>query len=329
MRSSVTDWSLLPLSRAATDRAAHRRDEPGLIERLRADPSTRVVVVRGASVALEPGGPGEVARLDLLAAPRLASGARDEGAAEGLWLFLGEDDDGAYLALVLAPASDDVVDISGVVPARPYASLEAAQRLAPLRDVGHLLGARDAGLATTAVALAAWHASARRCPACGEALRPARAGWAAVCVDDGSEHFPRTDPAVIMAVVDADDRLLLGHAAQWPERRFSTLAGFVEAGESAEGAVRREVLEEVGVRVGDVGYRTSQPWPFPRSLMLGFRAQALTTALDVDGEEVTDARWFTRAELARDVASGAVLLPMRASVARGLIEEWFGAALDG
>ena len=243
------------------------------------------------------------------------------------WLYLGQDDDGAYLALVLPPEADEDVDISGVVPARVPDVLAADRSFASLRDAGHLLGARDAGLATTAVAVAAWHARALRCEQCGEAMRPARAGWSRVCTSDGREVFPRTDPAVIMAVVDDADRLLLGHAAQWPDGRFSTLAGFVEAGESVEAAVRREVLEETTVVVGDVAYRTSQPWPFPRSLMLGFRARALTTDVTVDGVEVTAARWFTREQLASDLAAGTVLLPMRSSIARGLIEEWYGGPL--
>ncbi len=146
----------------------------------------------------------------------------------------------------------------------------------------------------------------------------------------GVELYPRTDPAVIMTVVHGegpDERLLLGHAAHWPERRFSTLAGYVEPGESLENAVRREVAEEAGVVVGDVAYRGSQPWPFPASLMLGFSARALTTELHVDGVELTDARWFTRAELADAVRSGEVLLPGRSSIARALVEDWFGARL--
>ena len=142
----------------------------------------------------------------------------------------------------------------------------------PLRDVGAELTAREAGLATTAVALDAWHDRHPRCPRCGAPTRVRAGRLVRVCVVDGSEHYPRTDPAVIMAVVDDDDRILLGHAAHWAPGRCSTLAGFVEAGESLEHAVRREVLEETGVVVGDVTYRGSQPWPFPASLMLGFRA---------------------------------------------------------
>lgn len=329
----VTDWAQLPLSRTTVDRAAERRDDANLVAGLLATPSTRVVLVRGAALAVRPaaiGSPGVA--LDLVPARDVAAvlhAAPSELTAPHApgWLFLGQDDDGAYLALVLPAEADDDVDISGVVPARAEDILGHGRRFVSLRDAGHLLDARDAGLATTAVGVAAWHTWALRCEHCGEATRPARNGWSRTCTSDGREVFPRTDPAVIMAVVDPADRLLLGHASHWPEGRFSTLAGFVEAGESVEAAVRREVLEETTVVVGDVEYRSSQPWPFPRSLMLGFRAHARTTDVVVDGVEIAAARWFARDELLAELAGGNVLLPMRSSIARGLIEEWFGAPL--
>jgi NAD+ diphosphatase len=149
-----------------------------------------------------------------------------------------------------------------------------------------------------------------------------------VCTQEGSEHYPRTDPAVIMSVIDADDRLLLGHGAGWEQGRFSTLAGFVEPGESLEAAVRREVGEEVGVVIGDVIYRGSQPWPFPASIMLGFRAYATSTEIDVDGSEVDEARWFSRAGLDDAIAAGEVRLSPSISIARRLIEDWYGGPID-
>nr|WP_284290137.1 NAD(+) diphosphatase [Angustibacter aerolatus] len=148
------------------------------------------------------------------------------------------------------------------------------------------------------------------------------------CSADGSDHYPRTDPAVIMTVVDDDDRLLLGSSARWPAGRYSTLAGFVEPGESLEATVRREVREEVGVEIGDVAYLGSQPWPFPASIMLGFVAQALTTEVHVDGEEIAAARWFTRDELAESVAAREVLLSPRLSISRALVEHWYGGRID-
>lgn len=303
------NWTDLPLARATADRTADRRVRPGLVVDLLSDQTTRVVLVHGGLVATAAGG---AVALDLLAPSDVA---RDGFSADD-WLYLGADGATSYLGLMLT-------DQTGA------AELVASRQWSQLRRIGAILGARDAGLATTAIALAAWHESHPRCPRCGEPTEVVAAGWVRHCPADGSEHYPRTDPAVIMAVVDDDDRLLLGHAAPWPENRFSTLAGYVEPGEGIEQAVRREVAEEVAVTVGDVSYRGSQPWPFPASLMLAFRARALTTQITVDGIEVTEARWFTRTELADQVASGAVLMPMRASIARVLIEEWFGAELPG
>ena len=131
-----------------------------------------------------------------------------------------------------------------------------------------------------------------------------------------------------MTVTDADDRVLLGRQATWPERRFSTLAGFVEPGESLEAAVRREVLEEAGIVVGEVEYRGSQPWPFPASIMLGFRAHAETTELRPDGVELAEAHWWSREEFTADIASGALLVPPSVSIARRLIEDWYGGPLQ-
>ncbi len=150
------------------------------------------------------------------------------------------------------------------------------------------------------------------------------------CPTCRAAHFPRTDPAVIMLVTDADERALLGHQPRWPEGRFSTLAGFVEPGEPLEAAVRREVAEEVGIVVGEVTYAGSQPWPFPSSLMLGFFASAHTTDIGVDGVEIASARWFTRGQLAEAIAAGDVGLPGSLSISRWLIETWYGGALpDG
>lgn len=304
-----------PLSRARTDRAAEARVRPGLVRALLTDPTTRVLLVHAGAVVTRRGR-GRARDLTLLDPGEAALLAPGNALPEG-WAFLGYDDASepgpAYLArLVPDPAS------AVLVPGDEWSSL---------RDVGEGLSARDAGLATAAVALEAWHVRHPRCPRCGAETRSEHAGWVRRCVEDGSDHYPRTDPAVIMAVVDEWDRILLGHSAHWPETRFSTLAGFVEPGESVEHAIRREVLEEVGVSVGDVEYRGSQPWPFPASLMLGFRARALSTEITVDGEEVTQARWFDRSELRSQVRSGAVQLPGATSIAYALIEEWYGSEL--
>ncbi len=198
-----------------------------------------------------------------------------------------------------------------------------------LRMIGSKLSDEDSGAMTTAVALANWHANHPVCSKCGERTEPKNSGWVRACTSCGAQHFPRTDPAVIMLVVDDEDRALLGRQRVWPEGFFSTLAGFVEPGESIEDAVRREVLEESNIRVGDVQYLGSQPWPFPCSLMLGYHAHALSTQIKVDDEELAQAHWFSRDELVAACTAGEVKLPPDVSIARRLIERWFGAELPG
>lgn len=175
------------------------------------------------------------------------------------------------------------------------------------------------------VALARWHGGQPPCEVCGSATRPDLAGARRVCVGCGQLQFPRIDPCVIVAVTDPDDRLLLARQAQWAPRRVSIIAGFIEAGESAEQAVHRETLEEVGVRLASLSYVSSQPWPMPRSLMLGFEARAVNGELKVDGDEIVEGAYYTRADLAAAVASGEVILPSQASIARDLIGRWLSS----
>jgi NAD+ diphosphatase len=200
---------------------------------------------------------------------------------------------------------------------------------AGLREVGAELSGDEVALATTAIALDNWHGAHARCSRCGVITVPAQAGWIRRCPEEGSEHYPRTDPAVIVLVLDEDDRALLGRQARWQPSWFSTLAGFVEPGESAEAAVRREILEEAGVTVDAMTYLGSQPWPFPCSLMLGYHAGVTSTDIVVDGEEIVEARWFSREELAAACASGEVALPPAVSIARRLIERWYGEPMSG
>ncbi|GAA4416486.1 NAD(+) diphosphatase [Georgenia halophila] len=313
---------LLPLARTAVDPDAVSRTDDTLVRRLVADPTTRVLLLQRGLVACD----GDA--LDLREPADVPGDAWT-----GEVVYLGRDADHAYLAVTLPAQLGAQRDPDGgpAVEDARLADLVSGLRLTHLRDVGDVLDDRDAGLATTAVAVSAWHERHPRCPRCGEPTEVIDAGWVRRCNTDGSLHYPRTDPAVIMAVTDHGDRILLGHAAHWPERRFSTLAGYVEPGESIEVAVAREVMEEVGLEVGDVEYVASQPWPFPASLMLGFRAALAEGASDdvrVDGVEITDARFFTRAELAHAVRAGEVLLPMRSSIARSLIEEWYGGPLE-
>jgi NAD+ diphosphatase len=203
-------------------------------------------------------------------------------------------------------------------------------RPAGLREAAALLNDRDAGLFTHAVALANWHSTHTHCPRCGTPTVTVAAGHAQRCPADGSEHFPRVDPAVIMLVTDPDDRCLLARNRRWPERRVSILAGFVEPGESAEQAVAREVQEETGIVVTRVRYAGSQPWPMPQSLMLGFRAVAAGELdLQVDDDEIAEAHWYSREELRSALAAREILLPPPVSIAHRLIESWYGEELPG
>jgi NAD+ diphosphatase len=210
------------------------------------------------------------------------------------------------------------------------ARARAGLRPADLREAAALLNDRDAGLFTHAVALANWHATHTHCPRCGTPTVTVAAGHAQRCPADGSEHFPRIDPAVIMLVTDPDDRCLLARNRRWPERRVSILAGFVEPGESAEQAVAREVQEETGIVADRVRYAGSQPWPMPQSLMLGFRAAASgDLELRVDDDEIAEAYWYSREELRRALAAREILLPPPVSIAHRLIESWYGEELPG
>lgn len=341
MRTVPAMLATLSLARSGLDRAAHRRDEAGLVGTLLNRPTTRVLVLIGdqavvttddaaPALVLRPG--PELAHLgDRLgdagagaaggtAGVMVGDGAGDPAAASPLTAYLGTDAAGHdHVLIALPPGGRSAEDAS------PPA--DGTSRLAVLREVGAGLDDTDAGLFTCALALANWHATHPRCSRCGAPTRVAAAGWTRRCPACATDHFPRTDPAVIMSVVDEQDRLLLGHQAVWPDKRFSTLAGFVEPGESLEAAVRREVGEEVGLEVGEVAYQGSQPWPFPSSLMLAFRARALTTQIRVDGDELEQARWWSREELALDVATGELLLPPPLSVSRSLIEQWFGGPI--
>ncbi len=202
---------------------------------------------------------------------------------------------------------------------------DQAREYRDLRRIMAGMTPEDRGTAVPAVAIANWHHSHAHCPRCGRPTEVSAAGWVRVCPECGLDHYPRTDPAVIMAVTDEAGRLLLAHAAHFPAGRYSMVAGYVEPGESLEHAVVRETREEVGLDVVEVTYRGSQPWPFPRSLMAAFVARvAGTPSPRVDGVEITDARFFSRAGLAAAVAAGEVTLPGPASVAQALLEDWFG-----
>lgn len=316
------------LSRSRHDRAALRRHDQAWLRSAWA--SAKVLPISDAAtvpVRSAPGSTGGAAGNHAREHDHDHAGASDRsvlawtGAADvdpnAPRLFLGEVGETAYFAVAAA----------------------GEQNWLGLRDMGADLDELEAGLLTAAVALTQWHARHRHCPRCGTATVIAAAGWSRMCPEDGSQHFPRTDPAVIMLVHDGAGRCVLGRQAVWPEGRYSILAGFVEAGESSEAAVAREVYEEAGLRITDIRYRSSQPWPFPASLMLGFTARAIgDLTITRHDHELADAGWFTRADIAgaatwpsaasgaeengRSATSRLQAIPGGVSIARFLLDEW-------
>lgn len=201
----------------------------------------------------------------------------------------------------------------------------ATEKWHGLRRSGIGLSPRDAAIFTQGLALANWHSTHEYCPRCGSRTEVVRSGWVRRCAADELELFPRTDPAVIVSVIDSEGRILLGSQGVWEENRFSILAGFVEPGESLEAAVVREMQEEAGILVANPKYLGSQAWPFPFSLMLGYTAEYVGGTLTPDGEEIVKLRWFSREELKAEASE--LLLPGRLSIARSLIEQWLGEEL--
>jgi NAD+ diphosphatase len=305
----------LPLSRHDVDRDHLRRASAGLLHELSADEAARYLPVwRGRAVVDRSSG---IARLVLIQSERLP--------ANLLSVYLGrslaEDaPEPAGTPLIAVAVSDDLA-----------AELEPDEsRWEGLRDLATEASDRDVGVLTEAVAVLNWHSSHSHCPRCGAETGIEDGGWTRRCPVDGSQVFPRTDPAVIVLITDVDDRILLGSNAMWENNRYSLLAGFVEPGESLEAAVIREIHEESGLHVTDAVYLGSQPWPFPASIMCGFTARLAdgqkADALFPDGEEILDLRWFSREDLLAGLDD--IVLPGRSSIARAMVENWLGAHLE-
>lgn len=304
---------------SALDRAAHLRGDKAALAAAWADPSARVLplwrdkpLVTGTPVT----GPGWLAT----GHPGLEAGLPE--------IFLGLDEGAPRFA----------VDLSGWVPPdaadgpaggfldqteQTHPLFPEGTRFAELRACMTQLSDRDAELAATARALTSWHARHRFCAACGAQTVPAQAGWQRDCPACGIHHFPRTDPVVIMLITRGNS-VLLGRSPGWPDNMYSLLAGFVEPGETVEAAVRREVFEEAGVRVGRVDYVVSQPWPFPASLMLACRGEALSDEIVMDPVEIEDARWVTREEVvSANLGTHPEITGARpGAVARYVLERW-------
>lgn len=300
------DFAHLRLAADPHDRAGLRRHDEEWLEQRWADPGTRVLVVSGTRVRPEHG--------------RLVWVPPDH-APPGRRLLLGDRGGRTWFAVVVPP------DLARSEPGEWF----------PLRGLlPHLTGEAmpEAPLVFHALGLAEWLWATRFCPRCGGGLEVRAAGHELRCTGCGRSQFPRTDPAVIMLVTAGepgapDEACLLGRQAVWPAGRYSTLAGFCEPGETLEDAVRREVAEETGVRVGRVDYFGNQPWPLPASLMLGFHGRAESTEIVVDEHEIEDARWFTRAEVREQAEAGSLVLPGGVSISRSLVEHWYGGPLPG
>jgi NAD+ diphosphatase len=247
------------------------------------------------------------------------------------------NDDARVIYRDAADAPDGPRRFLGLVAGVPYFAVTTAtpgDGWQTLREFGARADELDASLVVSAIALEQWHQRHRHCPRCGAETVESQAGWTRTCTNDGSDHFPRTDPAVIMLVHDGGGKVLLGRGRQWGEGRFSTLAGFVEPGESLEAAVAREVFEEVGVGVRDIRYVASQPWPFPASLMVGFLARLDgDSSITLDPVEMAEAAWFTRddvraaagwtdGEIDADPRTKLRAISPPLSISRFLIDRW-------
>jgi NAD+ diphosphatase len=337
--------SSLPLSRHRIDRDhAARRDEALLNERWDS-PAARVLVLHhGTALAAQGADPEHwdgfgskpavtVRPAVALVAPEvLPAAVRERIARDGtrlyLGLALGEDSPGAPAAGTPLFAVSLEEEEAAALAEVTRAAGDPEPVWLNLRLVAADLDDSSAGVFTEALAMFHWHATHTHCPRCGAATLVESGGWVRRCPVQQIELFPRTDAAVIVGIVDHDDRLLLGSNALWEHNRYSLLAGFVEPGESLEAAAIREIAEESGVVIDDPVYLGSQPWPFPASLMVGFLASVSSehpAVLTPDGDEILDLRWFTRDEIA-DPQSG-VLLPGASSIARAIIERWFGGPL--
>jgi NAD+ diphosphatase len=293
----------LPLSRFEVDRDYLTRERPNLVDELRANPAARVLAVFEGRALLK--SDSELALLPFGEVPD----------AEVL----------VYLGLTTTSTESEPVGTPVVAALLSDPGPLADANWANLRAVGTRLSDRDAGLLTEALGILNWHLSHGFSPRTGAPTVIEKGGWVRRDPVSNTEVFPRTDAAIIVGVMDADDRILLGSNALWEKNRFSLLAGFVEPGESLEAAVIREIFEESGIWVTDPVYLGSQPWPFPASLMLGFTARVdldRASTLTPDGAEILELRWFSRDDLR--ASRGEIILPGPTSIAHAIIEEWFG-----
>ncbi len=293
----------LALARFTVDRAVAVRSNPDWLTDAWQSSRTRVLIVREGKIPVT-----DELSIIWVKPESLSFNVVDFPEAV---MLLGIDDDHTYVALL--GSNEDL----------------SATAWVSVRDTGSQMTTRDVGLAVTATALEAWHLGHIYCQKCAATTQVQNAGWSRNCPNDNSTHFPRTEPAMIVAIEDTSGRILLGRRVGWELSWYSTLAGFIEAGESCEAAVVREVFEESGIVVEreSLRYLGSQPWPFPASLMMGYRGLALTEEITADQNEMSDVRWFTREEFVASCANKTLQLPNPTSIAWRLIENWFGETL--
>lgn len=312
---------------SALDRAAELRGDAQALQAAQRDPDARTIVFWRGKPLIKRDRPAALARLPL------DHEALQEGA---VWdpIFLGREDGAPRFAVAIDQWQPETLDTTLLnqfldPSEQTHPDLPEGLVFAELRRIMTWLSPRDAELAATAKALFSWHESHQFCAKCGAKSDITMAGWQRDCPSCDGKHFPRTDPVVIMLITHGNS-VLMGRSPGWPEGMYSLLAGFVEPGETLEAAVRREVIEESGVRVGAVSYLASQPWPFPASLMFGCAGEALSSEINIDPVEIEDAIWVTREEMAQAFAGEhPKLLPARkGAIAHFLLENWLADTLD-
>lgn len=298
----------LPLARTSHDRKSELRADATLLNRLFDSNETVCVVIVGEKVLAN----SQSAQLRLLRTDALK-------AVDGAMplAYLGQTSEAE--AGVAAETDVLLVELSE----QQIQNADFGGDWLALRKSGLGLSDRDSGLVTSALAIANWHRDHKHCPSCGAPADIVQGGWARKCSNCSREIFPRTDPAIITSVIDDEDRILLGSQGSWEENRWSVLAGYVDPGETLNAAVEREMFEESGLRVTDIEYLGSQPWPYPFSLMVGFTARAKgEQQLRPDGIEIEKLRWFSRTDIRNEAHE--ILLPGKVSISRALIERWYG-----
>lgn len=305
-RDEIPTWNTF--TGLVIDRVTVRRRDEAWVGELSREPTTRFIPIAGSEVLVAEESPPRAILLNR----QDAEGLLDQ--AESV-VLLGETEERAYFAIGLT--EDDGLP-------RPRAMEGAGFH--HLRTVAALLERSEAGLLAYAKAMAYWHHRHQFCGDCGSATVSSQGGHLRVCTSEqcGQAQFPRTDPAIIVRVTRRN-RCLLGRQPTWPEGLYSIIAGFVEPGESLEAAVVRELREETGVVVGQVRYHSSQPWPFPGSLMLGFTAEAMRGSIRLHDGELEDARWLSREEIVKELEQGTLQLPSDISISHRLIADWFDA----